>query len=99
MASELADKVDSAYYMQGLAAVAASRSEPRRAARLLGAAEALLEDAGLVLYAHAGDELHQRAASATREALGDRAWKEALDEGCAMTFEQAVEYALEDDEA
>ena len=99
MASELADKVDSAYYMQGLAAVAASRGEPRRAAHLLGAAEALLEDAGLVLCAHASYELHQRAASAAREALGDKAWNEALDEGRAMTFEQAIEYTLEDDEA
>jgi hypothetical protein len=58
---------------------------------LLGSPQALLEDAGLVLYAHASDELHQRAASATREALGDQVWNEALDEGRAMTFEQAIE--------
>lgn len=99
MASELADKVDSAYYVQGLAAVAASRGEPRRAARLLGAAEALQEEAGFVLYAHASEELHRRAASAVREELGERAWKKACDEGRAMTFGEAVAYALEADEA
>ncbi len=93
MASELAEKVDCAYCMQGLAAVAASRGEPRRAARLLGAAEALLEAAGLVLYAH--NELHQRAADATPEELGEQAWKEAREEGRAMSFEEAVAYALD----
>jgi predicted ATPase len=98
MASELADEVDSAYYMQGLAAVAEARGELRRASRLLGAAEVLLEAAGLVTYAHASDEFHQRVASAVRERLGERAWEEARAEGRAMAFEQAVEYALESDE-
>jgi predicted ATPase/transcriptional regulator with XRE-family HTH domain len=95
---ELANKANSASSIQGLATVAASRGELRRAARLLGAAEALLEAAGLVLYAYTtytSNEPHQRAASAAREELGERAWKEARDEGHAMSFEQAVEYALE----
>ena len=95
VASELADKVNSAYCMRGLAAVAASIGEQRRAARLLGAAEALLEDTGLVLYAHARDELHLRAASAAREKLGEREWAVARNEGRTMTTEQAAEYALE----
>ena len=94
---ELANKANSASSIQGLATVAASRGELRRAARLLGAAEALLEAAGLVLYAYTTytSNEHQRAASAAREELGERAWKEARDEGRAMSFEQAVEYALE----
>jgi non-specific serine/threonine protein kinase len=98
MASELADKLNSAYCMQGLAAVAEIQGEPHHAARLLGAAEVLLEAAGIRLYALMDHELHQHAASAARELLGERAWKEARDEGHAMTFEEAVEYALEDDE-
>ena len=95
---ELANKANSASSIQGLATVAASRGQLRRAARLLGAAEALLESAGLVLYAYTtytSNEPHQRAASAAREQLGERAWKEARDEGRALSFEQAVEYALE----
>jgi hypothetical protein len=94
MASELADKVASAYCMQGLAAVAAARGEPRRAARLLGATEALLEATGLVTYAHTNDKLHQHAASAAREDLGERAWTAARAEGYAMSFKEAVTYAL-----
>jgi hypothetical protein len=99
MASELADKVNCAYYMQGLAAVAEARGEPRRASRLLGAAEALLETAGLVAYAHASDDLHQRVASAARERLGDKEWTVAWAEGRAMTTDQAIGYALEKEAA
>jgi non-specific serine/threonine protein kinase len=84
--------------MQGLAAVAGARDEPWRAARLLGAAEALLEAAGLVTYAQVNNEPHQHAASAVREALGERAWAAARDEGREMGFEEAVAYALGEDE-
>ena len=94
-ASEVGTTVDSAYCMQGLAAVAAARGEARRAARLLGAAEALLEAAGLVLHAYARNELHERAASSARERLGEGAWTTAHDEGRAMSFEEAGAYALE----
>jgi predicted ATPase len=99
LASELAEKVDCAYCMQGLAAVAGARGEPRRVARLLGAAETLLRVAGLVLYAQVNNEPHQRAASAARELLGEGAWTAAYDEGRALSFEEAVAYALDEDEA
>jgi transcriptional regulator with XRE-family HTH domain len=66
-------------------------SEEERAAL----AEAVLEGVGLVFYAQANDELHQRAASAARERLGEQAWMGALDEGRAMSFEEAVAYALD----
>jgi predicted ATPase/transcriptional regulator with XRE-family HTH domain len=95
-ASEVGTTVDSAYCMQGLAAVAAAGGETRRAARLLGAAESLLEAAGLVLHAYARNELHEHAASSAREQLGDQAWTAAHVEGRAMSFEEAVAYALDD---
>jgi predicted ATPase len=94
IASELADRVNAAYCMQGLAAVAAAGDDPSRAARLLGTAEALLEAAAIPLYAWADHEMHQRAAEAARERLGDPAWTATHDEGRAMTFEEAVAYAL-----
>ena len=94
LASEAADKTSSAYCIKGLAAVARTRGEPLRAARLLGAAEALLETAGLPIYVTTDHDLHQRVASAAREKLGERAWTAAHDEGRAMGFGQAVEYAL-----
>jgi hypothetical protein len=37
--------------------------------------------------------------AAVRAQLGESAFEEARAEGQAMTFEQAVAYALEDDEA
>jgi predicted ATPase/transcriptional regulator with XRE-family HTH domain len=95
MASEVGTTVDSAYCMQGLAAVAEARGEARRTARLLGAAETLLEAAGLVLHAYARNVPHERAASSARERPGDQAWTAAHDEGRAMSFEEAVAYALE----
>ncbi|MDQ3286504.1 MAG: helix-turn-helix domain-containing protein [Actinomycetota bacterium] len=98
MVSELADKAHSAYCVRGLAAVAQAQGEPRRATRLLGAAESLLEAAGLVTYAHASDELQGRVASAARERLGEEAWIAAWEEGRALTTEQVVEYALEGQE-
>ncbi len=96
VAHEMRDAVHVARCMQGLAAVDGERGgEPLRAARLLGAAEALLEAAGTPSYARGDRGLDRLSAPATRERLGERAWKEARDEGRAMTFEQAVEYALE----
>jgi hypothetical protein len=86
VASELADRENAAYCMQGLAAVV----EPRRAARLLGAAEALLEEAAVPLYAWADREMQQKATNAAHEQLGEQAWEAAHDEGLAMTFEEAV---------
>jgi tetratricopeptide (TPR) repeat protein len=99
LASEAADKTSSAYCMQGLADVAGARGEPRRAARLLGAADALLETTGLPIYVTTDHELHQRVGDAVREELGERTWKEAHEEGRAMSLEQAVKYALGETDA
>jgi predicted ATPase/transcriptional regulator with XRE-family HTH domain len=99
VASELADRVNVAYCLQGLAEADLARGDPHRAARMLGAAESLLEIAATPLYAWADHDMHQRATDTAREALGERAWKEAREEGGAMTFEEAVAYALGEDEA
>jgi hypothetical protein len=42
--------------------------------------------------------LQERAAAEARAVLGDAAFEEARERGREMTFEQAVEYALKDDE-
>jgi hypothetical protein len=88
----VSDRTNAAYSLQGLAAVAEAQGEPRRAAWLLGAAEALLEAAGTHLYAQMDHELHQRVVDAVRERLGELAWKKARDEGRKMSFEEAVAY-------
>ena len=97
---EASDKTNAAYSLQGLTTVAEAQGEPYHAARLLGAAEALLEAVGLQnLYAQMDHEVHQRVVAAVRERLGERVWEEARREGRAMSFEEAVTYVLQRDEA
>jgi len=81
--------------LMGLAGVAAACGQGRRAARLLGAADAQLE-AG-ACYWDAAESLYIGQTIASAEAqLGEAAFAEARDEGRAMTFEQAADYALEE---
>jgi predicted ATPase len=97
IAHEMRDRIDAAYCIQGLAATAGARDEPRRAAQMLGSADALLETTGASIRATADRGLHQRTASGARERLGEVAWAAAWYEGQAMTFDEAVAYALADD--
>jgi len=98
VAHEIRAWMDAAYCVQGLAAAAGERDEQQRAARMLGAADAMLESAGHRFRDMATDdhEPHQHAVSAAREQLGKRAWTAAWEEGRAMTFDQAVAFALEE---
>ncbi len=65
-----------------------------RAARLWGAARALLETIEAVAYSHAADRAFYERLTAARERLDRRVWEEAWAEGRAMTTEEAVGYAL-----
>jgi hypothetical protein len=58
---------------------------------LLESLDAVLDPGGCLEY--------DSDLAATRTQLGEEAFEEARAEGRAMTFEQAVEYALEIDEA
>jgi predicted ATPase/DNA-binding SARP family transcriptional activator/DNA-binding CsgD family transcriptional regulator len=94
------DKFCLAYGIFGLAAVAAARAQPRRAARLWGAAEGLREEIGVVSLTHW--ELHafdyEVRVSAARNMLGDEgAWEEAFAQGRAMSNEEAAGYALSEE--
>jgi len=95
-AHEMRDRMDAAYCIQGLAATAGARGEPRRVARMLGSADALLETTGAPIRATADRGLHQRTASGARERLRELAWTAAWDEGQVLTFDEAVTYALAD---
>jgi predicted ATPase/DNA-binding XRE family transcriptional regulator len=96
IAHEMGDRMDAAYCVQGLAAAAGERDEQQRAARMLGAADALLESVGPLSRAMSmdGHDLHRRSVSAAREQLGEGAWTAAWEEGRAMTFDEAVAFAL-----
>ena len=97
LAFEASDRPNAARCLQGLAAVAEARGGPRRAARLLGASEVLLESSGIPRYALVDQELHGRVADAVRGHLGERAWNAAWAEGRAMALDEAVSYALEEE--
>ena len=79
----------------GLACVAARAGEPERAATLLGFAEAVSTippaEGDLVLH----DRLVAKFIAPAREALGERAWKQAAATGAAMTPDQMGEFALD----
>ena len=76
--------------MGGLAAIAARRGDPERAARLLGAATAIGPVADADVLAHLETEFFAPA----RTQHGTRRWNEAHSAGAEMTFEQAVADAL-----
>jgi hypothetical protein len=68
-----------------------AQGEFRRAARLLGAADAVRKERGFDLYAHA-----LKAHSRATEAVGPRTeFDEWWQEGTALSYERAAELALE----
>jgi DNA-binding CsgD family transcriptional regulator len=93
---ELGDKMVASESLGGLACVAVARGEAEQAARLFGAAEALREAVG---YQHTPEEdaLREPYLVASRSGL-EETWEAAFAEGRTMTFEEAVEYALSEEE-
>jgi tetratricopeptide (TPR) repeat protein len=94
------DRANLVYFLSALTAVEALRGRTERSAVLLGAADALLQEVGAPVYNFYNPDpsLQERAVSEARAVLGDAAFEEARERGREMTFEQAVEYALKDDE-
>jgi hypothetical protein len=87
------------YSFFGLACVAIGQGLPARAARLWGVAEGMSEAYGitisLVVRSHTK---YEDCLTLTRSQLDEEAFAAAWAEGRAMSFEQAVEYALESTE-
>jgi tetratricopeptide (TPR) repeat protein len=101
LSEEIGDQANLSYFLEGLAVVAGSERYAEHSARLLGAAERLLEEAGTSVYNYYKPDrsLYERITSNVRSRLGEGGFEEAWAEGRTMTFEQAVEYALERDTA
>ena len=95
--SELGEKWLSADCLDGLARVASVQGSPVRAARLWGAAKAASEAIG-ALAAPLDQTAYDWHVAAARAQLDEEAFDTAWTEGRSLTFEQAVEYALADDE-
>jgi len=94
---ELGEKWLSADCLDGLARVASVKGSPVRAARLWGAAKASSQAIG-ALAAPLDQTAYDRHVAAARARLDKGAFDAAWTEGRSLTFEQAVTYALTDDE-
>ncbi len=79
--------------LEDMARIAAARGQPRQAARLFGAAEALRSASGVVLPPYLRAPI-DHAVQAVREALGVGAFAEAWAEGAQLSLEQAIAAAL-----
>ena len=91
---KLGDKKSIAECLPGLAAVAQAEGQPKRATKLLGAVEALLEriDASLDPAERAGFD---RTLAAARAQLDETTFNTEWAGGRAMTLEQTIKYVLE----
>jgi predicted ATPase/DNA-binding CsgD family transcriptional regulator len=83
------DRLNIPFYLEGLADVVATQGDPVWAARLWGTAEALREAMGNPLPSvYRAD--YERAVTAARAQLGEKAFTKALAEGRSMTPEQVL---------
>jgi non-specific serine/threonine protein kinase len=94
VALELADTVNVAYSLRGLALSDGSGGRSAASAGLLGAADRLLERAGFPVFAWVVGGLDDAAAAAVRAAAGDPAWQAAHAGGRAADLDEVVETAL-----
>jgi predicted ATPase/class 3 adenylate cyclase len=90
---ELGDKGGVTGSVDALADLAYQKQQARRAAQLWGAATCLREAIGSPRPPVEQKKYEQQSEQA-RAALGESAFDAAFEQGRAMTFEQAVEYAL-----
>ena len=80
--------------LESLAFIASAYNRVERAARLLGAAEALREKINIQMSQFERSEYDKEVAG-LRNCLGEPAFSNRWSEGCLMTMEQAVEFAVD----
>jgi len=94
---EVGDKQGAPESLEGLACTAWAQGEAKRAARLFGSSEALRE----VMDSQADPGhcmLREPYLAAARSQQSEAGWEKAWEEGTSMSFEEAIEYALSDEE-
>jgi predicted ATPase len=82
--------------LEGFACLAGAHGEAQRAARLWAAAQALHETKDIPRDTDFLAEADARIAT-VHSGMGEQAWEEAWRKGRAMTLDEAVSYALEDE--
>jgi predicted ATPase len=98
IARELADPVATIWALECFAELAAAEHSHERAATILGAVWPLREEIGLRIPPREERE-HKRVTAAARAALGDAAFDRAWRGGGEMSLDEAVRYALNDQDA
>jgi predicted ATPase len=93
--SALGDKLGIAFGLDCLAQLAAKKNRSARAARLYAAAQALRHTIGVPVQLHLRTE-YELAISKLRDALSEEDFAQIWIDGCAMTSEQAIAYALDE---
>ncbi len=96
LSQKLGNKLMATESLEGLACAVGTKGEAERAAKLFGAAQALREAIG---YQQSPSEraVQEPYLVAARSRIEER-WEAALAEGRAMELEEAVEYALSEEE-
>ena len=94
LSHELGNKAAVAWALEGLAEVVSRQGAVARSARLLGAANGLRQAVAVPLPPAARKRL-ERLLGTLRAQISEAAWTAAWAEGRAMSLEQAVAYALE----
>ena len=87
------DRMGMAMSVEVVAWVESEAGRSAEAARLLGAVQAALDTIGASLFGHLHED-HDRCLARTREALGDAAFKRAIEDGSTLRFDDAVALAL-----
>jgi len=98
LCAELGDRMAVSAYLDGLACVVGTEGGAERAARLFGAAEALREAVGWHLFSEE-EALKEPYLRTARSQLDEASLEEAWAEGRAMSFDEAVSYAMEKEDA
>jgi predicted ATPase len=95
IAKEVGDKELIAMSLEAFAKVASATGQPAQAAKLFGAAEAMREGTNVPIQTASRKDYDGNVA-AVRSALGEDAFAAAWATGRAMTLDQAITYALEE---
>jgi non-specific serine/threonine protein kinase len=88
-------RVCTAHTFEAFARLAHAKDQSGRAARLLGAGQAIMQASGVTLLPIM-TTLFEQTLREVRSALKEQSFKEAWDEGLTMTLEQAMTFALEE---
>ncbi|MFE5700809.1 ATP-binding protein [Rhodococcus koreensis] len=97
LARSVDDRISAAGCIEVLSWIAVDEGVPRRAAELMGAAEALAQRVGSpsIIYPNLHLE-HARIEQEARRAIGDRVFETAFRHGLEARFEDAAAYAVDE---